>query len=1048
MVSAHRPPAPEVPPGPATPRVRTLVLEATDPPPGLDLAGAEEWRVVVTVEGTPVAHVRLPSPGRTSGDTLVHAALVRHADAARLRAGLVEGLARRVGGGGAAPRRPTCTAAVCTHRRPQYIGDVLGALGRLDPAPDEILVVDNDPGEADCRAAVEAAGARYVREDRRGLNNARNAAVAAASGELIAFTDDDCVPATTWLRDLPRLFDDPAVAAVTGPAFPYVLDTPAQVAFEAQSSFVRGLHRRVADWTSMAPAHAGSLGAGANMVYRRGVLQTLGRPFAPELDAGTATQSGGDTHTLYRILDAGHRVVYDPAVHVFHQHRPDPGALHKAIVGYGVGLSAVMTKLAVEERNPAALVGWWWLATQYVRTLGLRLAGRAGAVEMRVAWNYVEGGLRGPRAWAAALAKEEAQEGGSLHSGPAAPREDWPPPAAAGPRPFVTAAPAVSVVVATAGRPEAVARCLAALGAQHEVEGGFETLVVDDTPGAAPGDGGLPPGVRRVVTAGQGAARARNAGAEAARGEILLFLDDDLVPAADLVARHLKRHRSGAGERMVVGYSPPRPREPTLAARGAALWWEDHFRRKRDAAAMTFVEILSGNMSVPRGAFRRLQGFDPGFGVYRREDWDWGIRALGDGLRMEFAAEAVAEHEYRLDAPGRIEAARREGHGDALLLRSYPFVAPSLPGRRGRRALLRWPVQGGLFLLLQRPASRRAAAAVLRRLEAAGARGLWLRLFDLAQQGAYEQGVVEGGRGRGTRPGEAPTLEVELTADAVLPPPAVAAPILDVRLDGREAATVRPREGHWNPGLAEQAADSLDAATWPRLAAARELAADRPRPALDDVTVLADGSPAAAPAELAAALEEGAHAAIAALPGGRLDAAAVDELATALEGDRVGVAVAGARGGERAPDPLILHSRLTLSAPFALPLAGPQAVGVSAAAWRALGGFDPRAERLGPHAAVLELIDRALAAGWTVAAAGLPGPPASPRPALEARVALLSARARAMAPGEGVRYLATWGLVPLLAGVARSLRGAGGPREAVGGIAAFAAGLAAGRAPR
>ena len=110
----------------------------------------------------------------------------------------------------------------------------------MDPPPLELIVVDNDPGDEDCRAEVEQAGARYVREDQRGLDNARNAGLRVARGDLVAFTDDDCVPPPTWLRALGGLFADPAVAAVTGPAFAHSLDTPAQVRFEEQGGHRRG----------------------------------------------------------------------------------------------------------------------------------------------------------------------------------------------------------------------------------------------------------------------------------------------------------------------------------------------------------------------------------------------------------------------------------------------------------------------------------------------------------------------------------------------------------------------------------------------------------------------------------------------------------------------------------------------------------------------------------------------------------------------------------------------------------------------------------------
>ena len=101
--------------------------------------------------------------------------------------------------------------------------------------------MDNAPGPADCREKVLAAGARYIREDRVGLDHARRAGLLAATGDLVCFTDDDCVPAVHWLRRLPALFADPSVGAVTGPAFALELATLPQVRFEDSNGFDRGL---------------------------------------------------------------------------------------------------------------------------------------------------------------------------------------------------------------------------------------------------------------------------------------------------------------------------------------------------------------------------------------------------------------------------------------------------------------------------------------------------------------------------------------------------------------------------------------------------------------------------------------------------------------------------------------------------------------------------------------------------------------------------------------------------------------------------------------
>ena len=287
-------------------------MDAADPPATLGLGAADEWRVLLSWRGTPCGYFELPSPGSTSGPGILDAAIVRHADDARhWRTSWTA-----FDGAWASPmsRRPRQPARLSSARiAPDYVVQVLEALERLDPPAAEIMVVDNAPGDRDCRAEAERAGARYIREDRPGLDHARNAGLRASSGELVAFTDDDCVPATGWLSSLGELFADASVAAVTGPAFAYSLGTPAQVRFEDQGGHTRGLRRRAFDWTVLTPIAATRAGAGLNMIFRRSLLDGLGEVFPPELDSGTPTESGGDMYALYKVLRAGYRVVYDPA---------------------------------------------------------------------------------------------------------------------------------------------------------------------------------------------------------------------------------------------------------------------------------------------------------------------------------------------------------------------------------------------------------------------------------------------------------------------------------------------------------------------------------------------------------------------------------------------------------------------------------------------------------------------------------------------------------------------------------------------------------------
>ena len=960
---------------------------------------AGEQRVLITLgDGVPVARVRVPDPGRAS-EAFERALLLPHAEAASVHAELLERMRRRLGVPQRDTERPTCSVVVCTHRRPGMLAGLLQAFELLDPAPNQIVVVDNDPGEQDVRRLVDGAGAVYVREDRRGLDHARSAGLAAATGDLVAFIDDDCLPPARWLRNLAELFEDHCVGAVTGPAFAHELDSPAKLAFEDSGGFLRGFQRRVHEWTTLSPPAATRAGAGANMILRRSLALDLGELFPPELDAGTPTQSGGDLYALYRVLAAGRRIVYDPGTFVYHRHRPGLEDMRKAIHGYGVGLSAALTKLLLEERELAAPAAWWWLAAQYLEARVERLAGRASETQLEIASLYLRGGLRGAAAWLRTRPRRRPRA--------AAPAVLEPPGAA----PQAVSEPQLSVIVTTHNRPAALRRALAALASQDVGTPPFELIVVNDgRPLAAPD------GVRLIDTGGVGTAAARNAGAAAARGPLLLFLDDDVVAAPDLVLRHAEAHRGS--ERAVIGHCTPRPRTSNLTSLGAVSWWEDHFRAKRKAVAMTFVDVLSGNMSVSRETFEQLGGFDPALG--RREDWEWGIRLLEAGIEAVYEPRARADHEFSLTAARAIEAGRRDGRSDARLIARYPAAAVSLPRRWAYRSMLPRPLKASLFLALRHRPARRLGLLALALLEAARARVYWARLFGLMLGAAYESGRRQGGDPRRARV-EPPAIDVELHSDAPIPAPAVASPRIRLLEHGEPVGEVWPVAGHWEAALAEQIAS----------AACGRVRAERPEPASSESVAVLRGEDWA---ELDRAIRASSAQVVAISLSGESDPGWLAEALVALDAERVALACGAAVPDEEPERAIVLYDRTGAPEPFPALGRPPAYLLVRRAAYVRLGGFDLSCAALGAHALLLDLVERALNADLLVAVRDVHGLD----PARERSESLRRTRARAALLARADR-----GRPPLRPALARLAAGVlpGGP-ALLGGVAHGAAWLA------
>ena len=250
---------------------------------------------------------------------------------------------------------------VCTSNRAADLAHCLDSLVACDPAPDEIIIVDNSPDIPATRDLVAKYSAvRYIAEPRRGLSRARNAGIAAARGQIIAFTDDDVTVTPNWLAPVKAGFADPGVAVVTGLVLPLRLNTPAAAAFElnygglARSFCPVRYDRGLLDSGFGEAPPVWKVGAGANMALRRSAVEQAGL-FDERLGAG-ATGCSEDSEMVYRLLLAGHVCLYDPAAVVFHRHRETIPELRRQLRAYMRGhVSALLVQYG-HDRGSGNLV--------------------------------------------------------------------------------------------------------------------------------------------------------------------------------------------------------------------------------------------------------------------------------------------------------------------------------------------------------------------------------------------------------------------------------------------------------------------------------------------------------------------------------------------------------------------------------------------------------------------------------------------------------------------------------------------------------------------
>jgi glycosyltransferase involved in cell wall biosynthesis len=252
--------------------------------------------------------------------------------------------------------------AVCTRNRPDHLRRALNALRAQRVKPAEILVVDNAPDGSETRRLVqgEFAGVRYVEESIPGLDVARNRALAESSREIVAFVDDDVVVEPDWVAAIGKVFDETdRIAVCTGKVEALSLETEGQRLFEANGGFARGDKRirlssnsrgQMTGFPMPLIAWSISIGSGCSMAVRRSVILGLGG-FDEALDRGPALPGGGDHDILWRCLQAGHDVVYDPSVQGKHEHRRELDASVNQILEHNRALIAVLVKSAGTARR-------------------------------------------------------------------------------------------------------------------------------------------------------------------------------------------------------------------------------------------------------------------------------------------------------------------------------------------------------------------------------------------------------------------------------------------------------------------------------------------------------------------------------------------------------------------------------------------------------------------------------------------------------------------------------------------------------------------------
>ena len=224
----------------------------------------------------------------------------------------------------------------------QNIRECLVSLLKMDYPPErrEILVVDNGSTDGTAKI-VQEYPVTLLQEERRGASYARNRGIEACKGEILAFTDTDCVVTNRWLRELVQGFEDGEIGGVEGETLAYLPVTPVEHYMEGTSDF---------NYQVRISKPFDPFVVTANVAFRREVFHRIGL-----FDTRFPAAGGEDVDFSWRFLEETDlKLRYNPKAVVFHRHRSTVWGFFSQYMRYG------RAGAILQEKYPERLPWTWW----------------------------------------------------------------------------------------------------------------------------------------------------------------------------------------------------------------------------------------------------------------------------------------------------------------------------------------------------------------------------------------------------------------------------------------------------------------------------------------------------------------------------------------------------------------------------------------------------------------------------------------------------------------------------------------------------------------
>jgi len=230
--------------------------------------------------------------------------------------------------------------------------------------------------------------------------------------------------------------------------------------------------------------------------------------------------------------------------------------------------------------------------------------------------------------------------------------------------------PRFSIIVPAYNAEKTLSACLESLADQSVSEANYEIIVVDD--GSTDDTSKITNrfNVKYIFQTNQGPAAARNKGADAAAGQIILFTDADCVPDHNWIREMV----SPFSDREVVGVKGAyKTRQTELAARFAQAEFDDRYDLLQKSRSIDMIDTYSA--AFKKDIFLNIGGFDQSFTVANNEDTDLSYRLAAAGYKLVFNPAAFVYHTHSDTFIKYLKLKFRRGYWRMVVYRRYPDKA-------------------------------------------------------------------------------------------------------------------------------------------------------------------------------------------------------------------------------------------------------------------------------------------------------------------------------------------------------------------------------------